>query len=182
VPVDSIPTVIITGPVGVGKTTVATAVADLLDAHGIPCALVDMDMLRSCFPRPMDDPFHAALGYRNLAAIWTNFRAAGAERLILADVVESSDLSSYRRAVAGADFTVVRLAASAETIAQRLHGRESGTSLAWHLDRAEALASLMEDRGIGSLVIDENHQSPADLAAVILTRIGWVPMDQTNRA
>jgi hypothetical protein len=172
------PVVILTGPVGVGKTTVATAIADLLDARDVPCALVDMDALRACFPRPADDPFHLALGYRNLAAIWTNVRAAGAGRLILADVVESPDLSPYRQAIPGADITVVRLVASPETIAQRLRGREDGPSLAWHLDRAGELASLFERGGIGALVIDANHQSPADLATVILTRIGWLPMDK----
>jgi ribose 1,5-bisphosphokinase PhnN len=174
-----IPTVIVTGPVGVGKTTVATAVADLLDANGLAYALVDMDALRACFPRPVDDPFHTALGFRNLAAIWNNFRAAGAERLVLADVVESADLSPYRQAIPGADITVVRLVASPDSIAQRLRGREDGAALAWHLARAEELASLMARVAVGDVVIDANEGTPAALAAVILARIGWLPWDDS---
>ncbi|HET8521870.1 MAG TPA: hypothetical protein VFL82_01480 [Thermomicrobiales bacterium] len=170
-----VPTLIVTGPVGVGKTTVATAIVDVLDGGGIPSAFVDMDALRACYPRPAGDPFHTALGYRNLAALWANFREVGAERLVLADVVESRDLSPYRQAVPGADITVVRLIASPETITRRLHGREDGVSLAWHLARAVELASLMEREGVGDLVIDTNDETPAALAEGILRRIGWPP-------
>lgn len=165
---------IVTGPVGVGKTTVASAIADLLDASDIPCALVDMDALRACFPRPAEDPFHTALGYRNLAALWRNFRAAGAERLVLADVVESRDLLPYRQAVPEAEITVVRLTASRATIARRLRGREDGEALAWHLARAEELTSVMERAGIGDVVIDADRTTPSELATGILRRIGWL--------
>jgi predicted kinase len=170
-----VPTLIVTGPVGVGKTTVATAIVDVLDAGGIPSAFVDMDALRACYPRPAGDPFHTALGYRNLAALWANFREVGAERLVLADVVESRDLSPYRRAVPGADISIVRLIASPETITRRLHGREDGEALAWHLARAVELTALMEREGVGDLVIDTNDKTPAALAEGILRRIGWLP-------
>src|SRR5688500_12076589 len=84
----TIPVAVITGPVGVGKTSVASAISDLLGDAGRAHALIDMDWLRSCHPAPPDDPFHTALGIDNLARVWAGYRGAGAERLVLVDVVE----------------------------------------------------------------------------------------------
>ncbi|HEU5368609.1 MAG TPA: nucleoside-triphosphatase [Ktedonobacterales bacterium] len=87
-----IPVLLVTGPPGVGKTTVAAEVSELLDQTGIAHAFVDVDSLRWCYPRPAHDRFRIQLAMKNLAAIWANFQAAGATCLILADVVESRDV------------------------------------------------------------------------------------------
>jgi len=75
---DHIPVIVVTGPVGVGKSSVAAAMSQLLDQTGMPHALIDLDALRWCHPSPAHDPFHIALGLRNLAAVWTNYHAANA--------------------------------------------------------------------------------------------------------
>lgn len=107
-----VPVLVVTGPVGVGKTTVALAASELLDQRGISHALVDADWLRWRYPRSSHDPFETALGLRNLAAVWANYRAAGAGRLILADVMESREaVTAYLSAVPGAEVVVVRLCA-----------------------------------------------------------------------
>src|SRR5215213_9965942 len=104
----SIPVLVITGTVGVGTTSTGVATSDVLDDEGIAYALIDMDWLRWCQPRPSGDPFNMALGLRNLAAVWANCRAAGAERLVLVDVVESrSDLAGYHEALPGASIQIV---------------------------------------------------------------------------
>jgi hypothetical protein len=172
VAVEKTPVLIVTGPVGVGKTAVGWAIADRLEGAGVPHAFVDMDALRACFPRPAGDPFHEALGLRNLAAVWANCREAGARRLVLADVVESRDVAAYRAAVPGAEITVARLAASPEVIAGRIRGRESGDSLRWHLARAVELAALMERRGVGDVVVAAGEVTADEVAAEILGRVG----------
>ncbi|MET8756910.1 hypothetical protein [Lentzea sp. NPDC004782] len=43
---------LITGPVGIGKTTVAEAVGDVLAAASVPHAVIDLDWLRHCTPKP----------------------------------------------------------------------------------------------------------------------------------
>jgi hypothetical protein len=169
---DAVPVLIVTGPVGAGKTTVGQAIADHLDAIGCPHAFVDMDALRACFPRPADDPFHVQLGLRNLAVIWRNFQDAGAERLIIADVVESRDLRGYQAAVPGAEIAVVRIEALPGTIEQRLRRRETGEGLAWHLARAIELAEMMARHGIGDLVIGTDGRTPAEVAEEIVRRLG----------
>jgi DNA polymerase III delta prime subunit len=164
-----IPTLVITGPPGVGKTTVGGAIGELLEERGEPHALIDLDWMRWCWPRPADDPFHTALGVRNLAAVWANYRAAGARRLILVDVVENrATLDDYRAAVPGAAIILVRLHADLSTIYTRLAGREAGESLAWHQSRAAVLNTQMERDALEDLRIDTAGRDPAAIAREIL--------------
>ncbi|HEU4966351.1 MAG TPA: adenylyl-sulfate kinase [Candidatus Saccharimonadales bacterium] len=52
----AIQVLIITGPVGVGKSSTAMAVSEILQDRAISHAVVDMDYLRSAYPRPEHDP------------------------------------------------------------------------------------------------------------------------------
>jgi hypothetical protein len=106
-----------TGPVGVGKSTVATELSELLGQTCQAHALIDLDWLRWCYPSPADDPFQLALGLQNLAAVWSRYQAAGAARLILVDVVETrATLASYQTAIPGAETLLVRLHADLPTL------------------------------------------------------------------
>ena len=87
---DSIPVVILTGTVGVGKTSVAFEMSEILAARAVPHALVDLDALSHVFPRPPDDPYGQRVALENLAAVWRNNQQAGARQLILVRVIEAS--------------------------------------------------------------------------------------------
>jgi adenylylsulfate kinase-like enzyme len=170
----AIPVLVLTGPVGVGKTTVAQAISDLLSERGLSHAVIDQDWLRWCLPSPPHDPFQIALGLKNLAAVCANYRAAGAERLIIADVVETqADRESYRAAVPGATLTIVRLRAALPTLHARLARRDAGASLEWHRHRAAELALLMERNAIGDLTIDTEGNSASDVAREITRYLRW---------
>lgn len=165
----TIPVIVITGPCGAGKTTLAFAVGELLGAREIPHAVVDMDSLRNCFPSPQNDPFHVQLGYRNLAAIWENYRQAGTECLVLADIVETPDAGDdYRRAVPHSQIVLVRLRASQAEIERRLRGRETEASIEWYLNRSAELAELMEVRHIGDIIVDTGGREIGEIAHEIL--------------
>jgi predicted kinase len=123
-----IPTILITGPVGSGKTTVAIEASAQLEAAEIAHALVDADELDRIFPAPPGDPHKTALTQRNFAAVWENLRAAGAPRLFLTMVAASleRELAWLHEAVPGAQITVVRLRASESTLLDRVRQREVG--------------------------------------------------------
>ena len=118
-------TILITGPVASGKTTVAIEASAQLEAVGIAHALVDTDELDRIFPVPPDDPHKTALTERNLASVWENLRDAGAPRLILTMVATSlgHELPWIRTAVPGAEITVVRLRTSESTLLERVSRR-----------------------------------------------------------
>jgi adenylylsulfate kinase-like enzyme len=52
----SVPVLLVTGPVGVGKSTVAAEAARLLRQAGVPHALVDLAWIGQCWPVAADDP------------------------------------------------------------------------------------------------------------------------------
>ncbi|MFC4014213.1 hypothetical protein ACFOY2_43795 [Nonomuraea purpurea] len=99
---------LITGTVGAGKTASADALGDLLTDAGVPNAVIDLDWLRRAWPAPPDDPFQSALTLRNLGAVTANFLEAGAERLILAGVIESREERLRHEAALGVPLTVCR--------------------------------------------------------------------------
>ncbi len=165
---------ILTGPVGVGKTAVAGELSNLLGAADLAHAVIDLDWLRWCHPTPAHDPFHTALGLQNLAAVAANYRAAGASRLIFVDIVEArSALLDYEAVIPGADILVVRLNVTLPTIHTRLEGREKGDSLRWHKERAAELLDLMYERAVEDLLIQTEGKTAAEVAGEVLSRLGW---------
>lgn len=116
----TVPVLLITGPIGVGKTTIAHEISDLLEDVGMAHAFVDVDSLHWYYPCPLHDPLKVRLAMNNLAAVWANFRAVGVTRLILSDVLQSrSELTRYQEAVPGAQIIVVRLRAALPTLYRR---------------------------------------------------------------
>lgn len=170
---ERIPAVVVTGPVGAGKTTTVDALSTLLGAVPLRHVAIDMDHLRWVYPEPEGDRFGALLGYRNLAAIWPNLLEVGVRCAILADVVESREqVRAYEAAMPGAEVTVVRLHVAPEEIARRLHDRETPESIAWYLRRAPELQGIMEREGVGDIVVDVGTHDPLAIAREIMEKTG----------
>lgn len=165
--------IVITGPVGAGKSTIAAALVELIGDYGIRAALVDMDYLRWLHPAHSADRFSVALGLQNLAGMWTNLIAAGVSCVVLADVVEHpTQADAYAACMPGARIIIVRLDVPVDLILSRLETRETASSLEWHRHRAVELQHIMEKARIGDLVIDVGIRSPMDVAVEIARRIG----------
>ncbi len=175
-----VPVLLITGPVGVGKSSVLSEMEDLLQAAGVRFAAVELDALSYCHPpAPDDDRVRSKLTFRNLAALWRNFRAAGAERLIVSRVLEARrEVASYRKAVPGADITVVRLRASVPTLRKRIARREIGLGRTWHTRRAAELARIMDRERVEDVLVDTDGRTVNTIAREILNRVGWLPKRQ----
>lgn len=170
----TVPVLIVTGSVGVGKTTLAEAISDVLRERGIAHGWLDVDGLSRSYPVPPDDPFNARLAVRNVVSVWANMRAAGAERLVLAYVIEDdAGWQAFVDAIPGAGVIIVRLTADPATNAERLRGRDTGHGLAWGLRRAPELAGIMERNAVGDHVVATDGRDPAELARAVLELIGW---------
>lgn len=164
--------IVVTGPVGAGKTTIAFATGMLLEEAGIPHAVVDMDALRNVYPAPEGDPFATRIGYDNLAAVWTNLRTIDPRVVMLADVVEHRhQVVEYERAVPGARVTVVRLHVPMELILSRLEDRETAATIEWYRRRAPELQAIMEREQVADVVIDVGKQSPEAIGREILRAV-----------
>lgn len=167
----AIPAIVVTGPVGAGKSTTAAAISTQLEDAGVRHAFVDMDHQRWVYPEPEGDRFGMRLGYRNLASIWPNLREVGVSCVILADVVESREQArEYACAMPGTSVTIVRLDVSMAEIARRLEGREPERTIAWYLRRAPELQGIMERERVGDIVIDVGTRGATDVAREIISR------------
>jgi DNA polymerase III delta prime subunit len=170
----SVPVLLVTGPVGVGKSTAAAEAARLLREANVPHALVDLAWIGQSWPVPDDDPWHERLAHRNLACTWANFRDAGADRLILCRVLEDrSLLRAVAEAVPGAEVTVVRLRAPLPVLQARIRSREAGDP-GWFLQAAAHTAEALEHARVEDHVVDNQHRPVADVAGEVLRLVGWL--------
>jgi adenylylsulfate kinase-like enzyme len=152
---------LITGTTGVGKTATASAISALLRSRGTPHALVDLDRIRDFCPASTSDPHNEELGLLNLAAVAKNYRAAGADVLIIATAVESAAMCARLAHASGVDegdLAVVRLVAPAEVVQARLESRaaaggETADEVAWSKRRAPELEAIMEEAEIPGAVV-----------------------------
>jgi len=166
---------ILTGSVGVGKSSVADAISDILSKKSVPNAVIDLDHLRRAYPKPTNDPFHMKLGYKNLASLWKNYKAVGITHLIVPNVVENKkELKQLKSAVLNSDIHVVHLKADIKTIHSRLRNRDTGDSLKWHLDRAVVLTEQLEKSRVEDFTVDTKNKSVTKIAKEIISDIEWL--------
>ncbi len=159
---------VVTGPTGVGKTTVAYEMTEVLDERGTAFAFYDPDAIHF---RPVqdDDPFGSRVWLAALHAAWP---LMGVDRLIVPVVVERRE--NAERLLAGARLTVARLTAPASTLEERIRRREIGAGGEWHLARARELEAHWREHPVEDFLVDTEERGVRDLAVEVLTRSGWI--------
>jgi adenylylsulfate kinase len=165
---------LITGTVGSGKTSAAEAAGDLLTAREIPNAVIDVDWLRRCWPSPPGDRFNSALTLRNLRAVTANFVEAGAERIVLAGVIESkSERRAYEETL-GLPLSVWRLRVAIPAVHERLarRHRDDPAGLAWHVERSGELEDILAAAGVEDALVDVTDETIPQVAEAVLR--GWM--------
>ena len=86
---------VLTGPCGVGKSSVAFEAMHLLKAAGVPAAMIDAE-LAYFHPKPPGEPFGYAIAEEGLPALVHVDERAGLDRLLLARVVEDASSGLWR--------------------------------------------------------------------------------------
>jgi broad-specificity NMP kinase len=114
---------IVIGPRGVGKSSVSWGLAMRRWVSGERTVYVDLDQIGFLRPAPSDAWLQAA----NLGVIWRNALSRGASRLIANGMVATNeDLAVLRHAVRPAPVRALRLAASPDTLWERIRARSAG--------------------------------------------------------
>ncbi len=165
---------LISGPVGVGKTTVANELSTLLEVDGIAHTFVDLDALTYTFPRSASDAFGDILALENLTAVWGNCRRRGSKNLIIPRVVESRDYAMrISDAVSIPNPVICRLTASSQTLLDRVRIREIGSNLAWHEKRSLQLSNTLDKSGIEDFCVSTDQRTIKEIAEEMLQEVNW---------
>jgi chloramphenicol 3-O-phosphotransferase len=167
-----VPVLFVTGPIGVGKTAVLHEADVLLIEAAVGHATVELEEIAGCWTDAIEST-RASLVYRNLAALWSNFTAAGASRLLLSGLLEQrSELRRVSEAVPGAAVTVVRLYAPLSVLEQRIRLREPG-SPEGELDGARWWAEHLDKTRQGDHLVDTVDRPVDEIAREVLRLAGW---------
>jgi AAA domain len=177
---------LITGPAGVGKSTVSWEMSAQLAAAKVAHAVVETDELDRVFPLPAVEmlerirPGTTDVSSLNLAAIWSTYRALGHARLIMTGVMLhlGADRQWILAAIPDAEITVIRLTVSEPTLLARLARREIGSGRAKQFERsvqqARWMGELLATKDAGAFVVRTDGRTPMELAEIIVERMGWL--------
>jgi hypothetical protein len=177
-----VPTLLLTGTVGSGKSAVAAEINDTLAELKIPNAAIDLDAL--VWQWPSTSKWNNDLMFENLASLWPNYQAHGATHLILARVLEDrSELDRYRSAVPGAEITVCRLTTPQPLRLERLRERmPPGPSRDWHLARSVELEGVLANSACEDFQVENGDRPVCEVALEVLVRAGWLPAEDVATA
>jgi len=171
------PVLIVIGPIGVGKSAVLREADALLVDAAVSHASVMLEEIGGCWPVPPEDPVERISHvYGNLARLWANYAARGAERLLLEMLVEDgSELARLAEAIPGAEITVVCLHAPLELIEERIRGREAGDPADEISGARWWVAHMRRWPVTDALVIDNGDRPVRDVAVEVLREAQWLP-------
>jgi hypothetical protein len=169
---------IVTGPVGVGKSAVLHEADRLLIDAEIPHATLVFEEIARCWPAPEDDRWSERLAYRNLASLWSNFAARGADRLLLERIIERrAQLRGLLEAIPGSQVTVVRLHAPLALIEERVRMSEPFPDE--ELSAARWLAPQMDRWAVEDHLVENGRRPLREVASEALRMAGWLPPGTT---
>lgn len=172
--VEKINLIILSGPVGVGKTTVSEELSGVLETDGIGHTLVDLDGLSKTYPRPKGDKFGEQIALKNLTDVWSNARGLGVKNLIIARVVETRASAERIAAAVGASTQfIIQLNASNTTLLARVRRREIGAARTWHEQRALELSSKMRSSDVADIQLDTDGKTATEIANEIRTIVSF---------
>lgn len=174
---------LITGPAGVGKSTLSWEMSAQLAGAQIAHAVIESDELDRVFPKPdpaeLDrvQPGAVDVSSINLAAIWSTYQALGHTRLIMSGVMVhlNFDMQWILSAIPDARITVVRLSAAEPTLLARLAQREIYSGADDQVRRSLRQARRMASQDTeGILILPTDGKKPTELAGIILQKTGWL--------
>ncbi|MED7931616.1 adenylyl-sulfate kinase [Nonomuraea sp. LP-02] len=166
-----LPVLWLSGPTGVGKSSVGWEVFAQLSRSGVKAAFVDADQISLCHPLP-EGVTHRVRA-RNLAAMWPHFRQEGMRCLVLAGFVDTSEeVREYTTLLPEAAFTLCRLRVDSAELKERFLGR------GWRPDlvaEAVAEADALDRSDYADVCVDTGGFAVPEAARLVRERAGGWP-------
>jgi predicted ABC-type ATPase len=163
-----VPVLWISGPAGVGKSTVSWQLFTDLAGSGLRVAFADADQLCMCYPPPPDDPGRDRIRARNAGAVIENYQAAGARCVIVNGVVDPA-LGVQRDLIGQATVMVCRLRADRDEVVRRLSGRypRSSGDLGDAVGQVRDECDRMDSSGFADVCVDTTGIPAVEVARLV---------------
>lgn len=174
---EHLPVLWIWGPPGVGKTTVGWQIRSELAAAGVTAGYVDIDQLGMSEPAPADDPHRYRLKAENLAAVIPNYRAAGAQIMVVSG---TCGIEHVRKFADSPAVTLCRLRLDHDELRIRLSERGWDPEL---VALAIAEATELDASTIADVSVDTTGLSVAEVIRSLREQVGeWPRAEATTGA
>jgi hypothetical protein len=179
---EAVQILLITGPAGIGKSTLCWEIGAQLAASQVAHAVIETDELDRAFPRPTPEqleslrPGTSDVSALNLAAMWATYQALGHTRLVMSGVMLDldSDCRWITSAIPGASITAVRLVGAQSTLMQRIDQREIGSGRDAQARRSlRQLKRISEEAPGTAMIVQTDDKTPAELAQIVLKAVRW---------
>jgi predicted ABC-type ATPase len=170
-----VPVLWITGPAGVGKSTVSWQLFTELASSRTRAAFADADQLCMCYPAPPDDPGRDRIRARNASVVIGNYQAAGARCVIVNGVVDPA-LGVQRNLIELGTVLVCRLRADPGEVARRLAGRDQrgGGAPEAVMRQVAGECDRMDASGFADVMVDTTGVRAVEVARLVRERCrGW---------
>ncbi|HXS65237.1 MAG TPA: hypothetical protein VN767_20480 [Streptosporangiaceae bacterium] len=182
------------GPTGAGKSTIGWEIYVRTVGAGSAAAYLDLGQVGFCRPGQGNLEVKA----RNLASVWQNYRAAGAQCLVAVGPVENGAVAeAYAAALPDASLTLARLHAEVGELTRRIMLRGQGSS--WNEpgdplggQPAEKLlevaanaaedAEALDQAKIDATRIDTTRLTVGQAADEIVAETGWLKLADGDSA
>lgn len=172
--VDVVPVLLVTGPIGVGKTAVLREADAMLIEADSRHATVELEEIVRCWTTATEGS-RTAFAYENLASLWPNFVAVGAVRLLVSTLLEQrSDLRLLSEAIPDAAITVIRLHAPLSVLEQRIRLREPFAPDD-DLEGARWWTQHFNDVQVDDHLVETENQPAREKAREVLRLVNWLP-------
>jgi len=161
--------VLICGPTGVGKSTVGFGLFGNLQADGRTAAYLDLQQLGFIADLPGDAPGGHEVVAGCVADLWEQYRAVGAQDLVLTGKVEqAADVQRYRDALGATPLVVCCLHTSPEALRDRILARTRGGGPMLAGDALLGLTAEDADFVLHDALIQQGRLETGQLADVTL--------------
>lgn len=161
------PVLWITGPAGVGKSTVSWQLFTELAGEGVHVAFADTDQFCMCYPAPPDDPERERIKAQNLGALVPRYHAAGAG-CVIANGVLDAHRGVYAALMPEAAVTVCRLRADRAEVARRYRAKHrSGDDLKQRLARSLDEVDALDASTFADVWLDTTDLTAPEVARLV---------------